>query len=105
MAERSTSTGWQTPTGKYTLGRIPTDNINYFGSVNFKLIEENFIRQQRQSFSIHREILWESDLATASEVAVNEIEFIRAFKSNDPAIGYNRWPKLKTGSSSDPEGD
>ena len=29
------------------------------------------------------------------EYAKKEIEFIQELKSNDPAIGYNQWPKFK----------
>jgi len=28
-------------------------------------------------------------------VSSKEVEFIRTFRSNDPAVGYNRWPKLR----------
>jgi len=33
--------------------------------------------------------------AAAAEVTAKELEFILALRSNDPAIGYNRWPKAK----------
>ena len=29
------------------------------------------------------------------EVSRKEVEYILALRSNDPAIGYNRWPKFK----------
>ena len=29
------------------------------------------------------------------EVTAKELEFILVLRSNDPAIGYNRWPKAK----------
>jgi hypothetical protein len=32
------------------------------------------------------------------EANQKELEFIRAFRSNDPAIGYNRWPRHRSGS-------
>jgi hypothetical protein len=44
---------------------------------------------------IRRQILWESEDATDATVRQKEIEFIRELRSNDPAIGYSRWPKLK----------
>ena len=37
----------------------------------------------------------ESETATDREVRRKEVEYITAFRSNDPAIGYNRWPNLK----------
>jgi hypothetical protein len=43
---------------------------------------------------IRREILWESETASDAEVNQKEVEFIHAHRSNDPAIGYNRWPKF-----------
>lgn len=44
-------------------------------------------------WTIHREILWESETATDSEAQEREVELIRLYRSNDPAVGYNRWPK------------
>jgi hypothetical protein len=42
---------------------------------------------------LRKEILWESDIATEAELSAKEVEMIRLYRSNDPAIGYNRWPK------------
>jgi hypothetical protein len=81
--------------GKIYVGQDPTDSMNYFGSASSKLIAEDFTREQRQDFTIRKEILWESQTATSAEVTVKEIEFILALKSNNPAIGYNRWPQIK----------
>jgi hypothetical protein len=36
-----------------------------------------------------------SDTATDAELTAKEVEMIRKYNSNDPGIGYNRWPKLK----------
>jgi hypothetical protein len=83
------------PNGKIYVGQDRTDSINYFGSASSELIAEDFTREQRQDFTIRKEILWESQTATSAEVTVKEIEFILALKSNDPAIGYNRWPQIK----------
>jgi hypothetical protein len=43
---------------------------------------------------IRKEIIWESETASIEEVYQKESEFIKKFRSNDPAIGYNRWPKF-----------
>ncbi|WP_099335501.1 GIY-YIG nuclease family protein [Clostridium cadaveris] len=83
------------PNGKIYIGKDLTDDINYFGSVNSKLIELDFIIEQRRDFTIRKEILWESDSATDKEVNKKEIEFIKLYKSNNPSIGYNRNPKYK----------
>jgi hypothetical protein len=59
------------------------------------LIARDFTREQRRDFSIRKEILWESDTVTDTEVAHKEIEFIRLYRSNVPESGYNRWPVHK----------
>jgi len=83
------------PNGKIYIGQDRTDSINYFGGASSELIAKDFTREQRQDFTIRKEILWESETATSAEVTVKELEFILALKSNDPAIGYNRWPQIK----------
>ena len=84
------------PNGKIYIGQDRTDSINYFGSANDDLIAADFTREERRSFTITRDILWESETASRSEIAKKEIEFIELHQSNNPEIGYNRWPKLKT---------
>jgi hypothetical protein len=81
------------PNGKIYIGQDRTDDINYFGSANSRLIAADFTRKQRRSFTVTREILWESETATHPEVTVVEIAMIRQHQSNDPDIGYNRWPR------------
>ena len=83
------------PNGKIYIGQDLTDDINYFGSADSNLIEKDFTRDQIRNFTIKKEIIWESETATIEEVYQKEIEFIKKFRSNDPAIGYNRWPKFK----------
>jgi hypothetical protein len=58
------------------------------------LIEKDFTREQRRDFTIRKEIIWESENATKSEVLKKEFEFIKLFKSNDLKIGYNQSPKI-----------
>jgi hypothetical protein len=82
------------PNGKIYVGQDRTDSINYFGSANSRIIESDFTREQRRDFAIRREILWESETASDSEVSIKEAEFIMSFKANDPAVGYNLWPKF-----------
>ncbi|WP_132018055.1 GIY-YIG nuclease family protein [Hydrogenispora ethanolica] len=83
------------PNGKIYIGKDLTDSINYFGSADSKIIEKDFTREQQRDFTIRKEILWESDTASDQEVNRKEVEYINLFKSNDPEIGYNQWPKLK----------
>jgi hypothetical protein len=81
------------PNGKIYVGKDLTNSINYFGSADSRLIEKDFSREQRRDFSIRKEILWESETASDSEVSAKEVELIRTLRSNDPNIGYNRWPR------------
>jgi hypothetical protein len=81
------------PNGKIYVGQDRTDTLNYFGSADSRLIEQDFTREQRRDLTIRKEILWESETASRSEVTKAEIDFIRALRANDPAIGYNKWPK------------
>jgi len=81
------------PNGRIYIGKDLTNSINYFGSANSELIAKDFDSEQRRSFTVTRDILWESERASDSEVSIKEVEFIRKYRSNDPAIGYNRWPR------------
>ena len=83
------------PNGKIYVGKDVTDNINYFGSADTKLIEKDFTKEQRKSLTIIKEILWESETASDKEVSQKEVELILKYNSNDPEIGYNRWPRKK----------
>ncbi|HRZ29010.1 MAG TPA: GIY-YIG nuclease family protein [Spirochaetota bacterium] len=83
------------PNGKIYIGKDLTDSINYFGSADSNYIEKDFTREERKIFIIKKEIIWESDTASDNEVNKKEIEYINYFKSNDPKIGYNQWPKLR----------
>jgi hypothetical protein len=87
------------PNGKIYVGSDLTDDIRYFGSASAKHIGQDFTREQRRDFTVQREILWESETASKSEVLRKEKEFIIELRSNDPAIGYNRSPKFKSTTS------
>jgi len=81
------------PNGKIYIGKDLTDSITYFGSPNNEIVEKDFTRKQKRDLTIRKEIIGESDDANDSEVNKKEVEFINLYKSNDPAIGYNQWPK------------
>ncbi len=83
------------PNGKIYIGKDLTDSINYFGSANSELIAKDFTREQRRDFIVRKQILWESESATDGDVAREEVALILAHRSNDPAVGYNQWPKFK----------
>jgi hypothetical protein len=83
------------PNGKIYVGSDMTDDIRYFGSASAKYIAQDFTREQRRDFTVRREILWESETATKSDLLRKEYEFIKELRSNDPTIGYNRSPRFK----------
>jgi hypothetical protein len=83
------------PNGKIYVGQDITDSIAYFGSPDSKLIAKDFTREQRRDFTVRKQIIWESEMASDSEVTTQERKLIRDYKSNDPAIGYNKSPKFR----------
>jgi len=80
------------PNGKIYIGQDRTNSINYFGSASDELIARDFTPETRRSFTVTRDVLWESETASRVEVTRMEIEFIRRFRSNDPDVGYNQTP-------------
>ena len=83
------------PNNKIYIGKDLTNTLNYYGSANSKLLENDFTFDQMRDFTLRKQILWESETATDKEVNQKEVELIKLFNSNDPTIGYNRWPKFK----------
>ncbi len=82
------------PNGKIYIGKDLTNSANYFGSAKSELIAADFTPEELRDFTIRREVLWSSETATDREVAMMEVRLIWAHRSNDPEIGYNRWPKF-----------
>ena len=85
------------PTGKIYIGKDSVGSHRYFGSPDMNVINDDFANlpeMMRKDYTVRKQILWESDNCSESELAQMEIEFIRKHKSNDPAVGYNRWPKF-----------
>jgi hypothetical protein len=73
-------------------------SARYMGSGDMNLINDDFARLPddiRLDYTIRKQMLWESENATESELSKKEVEMIRKYRANDPEIGYNRWPKLK----------
>ena len=64
--------------------------MNYFGSANNDLIHADFPPAETLVFTVTKEILFRSE--SLREVNRRESEFIRENRSNDPQLGYNRWP-------------
>ena len=85
------------PTGKIYIGKDSAGSARYMGSPDPALITadfENLSDEVRRSYSLHKEILWQSETATEAELSAKEVEFIRKFRANDRAGGYNRWAKF-----------
>ena len=68
------------PNGKIYIGQDRTDTLNYFGSADSKLIEQDFTPEQLKDFTIRKEILWQSESATRSEITQQEAKLIRLRK-------------------------
>lgn len=83
------------PNGKIYVGKDLTNDINYFGSPESLLISKDFTEEERKTFTITREILWQSETACDKEVSDKEIELIESNFSNNPKIGYNQVPRLR----------
>lgn len=84
------------PTGKIYIGKDSIGSYRYMGSPDMDLVNADFLLlppDVRRSYSVHKEILWESETASEAELSAKEVEFIRTFRANDPKVGYNRWPK------------
>jgi len=80
------------PNGKIYIGKDLTDSINYFGSAESKYIANDFTIDDRNDFTIRKEIIFESD--DTKEINKIESKLIKEHESNNPEIGYNQWPKF-----------
>ena len=89
------------PNGKIYIGKDLTGTLNYFGSADSTIIEKDFSESEQDDFTIRKQLLRRSETASEREVNLMEVEFIKKFESNNPAIGYNRWPKFVTWSDVD----
>lgn len=86
------------PTGKIYIGKDLIGSFRYFGSPNMDVVNADFEslpREQQLDYSVRKQILWESENCSDVEVNAKEVEFIRKYESNNPEVGYNRWPKYK----------
>ncbi len=81
------------PNGEIYIGKDLTNTLTYFGSVNSDLVSQDFTHKEQMDFSIKKEILMESE--NTKEINASESKFILEYQSNNPVIGYNRWPKFK----------
>lgn len=85
------------PTGKIYIGKDSVGSYRYFGSPDIQVINQDFAtlpQSIRQDYTIRKQILWESEDCSEAQLSAKEVEFIHKFRSNDPEVGYNRWPKF-----------
>lgn len=85
------------PTGKIYIGKDSIGSHRYFGSPDMDVVNrdfENLPEESRKNYTVRKEILWESDDCSETELAAKEVEYIREYTSNNPDVGYNRWPKF-----------
>jgi len=86
------------PTGKIYIGKDSVGSARYMGSPDWEIVNEDFARLPKSvqlDCTLRKQILWESETATEAELSAKEVEMIRRVRSNDPEIGYNRWPRHK----------
>ena len=75
------------PAGKIYIGK---DGV---GSPDMDVIISDFelaAEFARKDYTNRKQILWESENCTESELSQKEIEFIRIYQANDRKCGYNR---------------
>jgi hypothetical protein len=86
------------PTGRIYVGKDSIGSARYMGSPNPDVVNADFATlpdEARRDYTLRKEILWESETASETELSAKEVEFILKLRANDPAIGYNRWPRFK----------
>ncbi len=79
------------PNGKIYVGKDigePGHSIRYFGTWDNLTVEADFSIEELSDFTLRKEILFVS--SDKAEVTTKETEFIRALRSNEADIGYNR---------------
>ena len=84
------------PTGKIYIGKDSVGSYRYYGSPDMEVVNQDFDNlpeETRKDYTIRKQILWESESCTESELSKKEVEYIREYESHNPNIGYNRWPK------------
>lgn len=85
------------PNGKIYVGMDLTGSVLYFGSPTAaeQIASNHSLDRDDLTFTIRKEILWESESATDTEVRAMETKLIRDTGANDPKIGYNKTPRYR----------
>lgn len=77
------------PNGKTYVGLDPTGKVSYFGGPSADEPISSDLAEHRLDLTVRKQILWESDTATAAEARAIETTLIREHCSADPKVGYN----------------
>jgi hypothetical protein len=77
------------------VGMDLTGSLLYFGSPSAaeRIVNDHEANRLDFTFTLRKEILWESESATDAEVRAMEMKLIPETGANNPAIGYNRLPR------------
>jgi len=81
------------PNGKIYIGKDLTNTLTYFGSVNSEIVAQDFSEEQQRDFTVRKQVIFESD--SAEEINKLEAQLILEHDSNNPEVGYNKWPKFR----------
>jgi hypothetical protein len=86
------------PNGKIYVGMDLTGSPLYFGvpSAADQIAADHRLDASALTFTLRKEVLWESVTATAAEVRAKERELIITTGANNPNIGYNMVPRFKS---------
>jgi hypothetical protein len=85
------------PNGKIYVGMDLTGSMLYFGSPSAaeQIASDHSLDREDLTFTIRKEILWESESAADTEVRAMETKLIRDTGANNPEIGYNKTPRYR----------
>lgn len=85
------------PNGKIYVGMDLTGSMLYFGSPSAaeEIASDHSLDREDLTFTIRKEILWESESAADTEVRAMETKLIRDTGANNPEIGYNKTPRYR----------
>ncbi|MDT5139727.1 MAG: hypothetical protein QOD58_3989 [Mycobacterium sp.] len=84
------------PNGMIYVGSDDTGSTyTYFGSPSAKQRIAADLAPWRDDLMVHKNILWESDTASKTEMLKKERELIVELGANDPAVGYNLTPRFR----------
>jgi len=81
------------PNGKIYIGKDLTNTLTYFGSVNSEMVAQDFSEEQQRDFTVRKQVIFESN--STEEINKLEAQLILEHDSNNPEVGYNKWPKFR----------